>query len=137
MFPSRSNLMRTFFATFTLVKNKNIYAMNNFLILIQLTLGLSVAYVWTFRYGNVVKEFLLFGLSDLTRNLVGVSKIALATLIVAGIWYPSLVQVPAALMGLFMIAAQYFHFSVKNPLVKHIPSLILLALSAILAWSAN
>jgi hypothetical protein len=129
--------MRTFFATFTSVKNKNIYAMNNFLILIQLTLGLSVAYVWTFRYFNVVKEFTLFGLSDLTRNLVGVSKIALATLIVAGIWYPSLVQVPAALMGLFMIAAQYFHFSVKNPLVKHIPSLILLALSAILAWSAN
>jgi hypothetical protein len=129
--------MRTFFATFTSVKNKNIYAMDNFLNLIQLTLGLSVAYVWTFRYGNVVKEFLLFGLSDLTRNLVGVSKIALATLIVAGIWYPSLVQVPAALMGLFMVAAQYFHFSVKNPLVKHIPSLILLALSAILAWSAN
>ena len=129
--------MRTFFATFTSVKNKNIYAMNNFLILIQLTLGLSVAYVWTFRYFNVVKEFTLFGLSDLTRNLVGVSKIALATLIVAGIWYPSLVQVPAALMGLFLIAAQYFHFSVKNPLVKHIPSLILLALSAILAWSAN
>jgi hypothetical protein len=129
--------MRTFFATFTSVKNKNIYAMDNFLILIQLTLGLSVAYVWTFRYFNVVKEFTLFGLSDLTRNLVGVSKIALATLIVAGIWYPSLVQVPAALMGLFMVAAQYFHFSVKNPLVKHIPSLILLALSAILAWSAN
>lgn len=129
--------MRTFFATFTSVKNKNIYAMDNFLNLIQLTLGLSVAYVWTFRYFNVVKEFTLFGLSDLTRNLVGVSKIALATLIVAGIWYPSLVQVPAALMGLFMIAAQYFHFSVKNPLVKHIPSLILLALSAILAWSAN
>jgi hypothetical protein len=129
--------MRTFFATFTSVKNKNIYAMNNFLILIQLTLGLSVAYVWTFRYFNVVKEFTLFGLSDLTRNLVGVSKIALATLIIAGIWYPSLVQIPAVLMGLFMVAAQYFHFSVKNPLVKHIPSLILLALSAILAWSAN
>jgi hypothetical protein len=129
--------MRTFFATFTSVKNKNIYAMDNFLILIQLTLGLSVAYVWTFRYFNVVKEFTLFGLSDLTRNLVGVSKIALATLIIAGIWYPSLVQIPAVLMGLFMVAAQYFHFSVKNPLVKHIPSLILLALSAILAWSAN
>jgi hypothetical protein len=129
--------MRTFFATFTSVKNKNIYAMNNFLILIQLTLGLSVAYVWTFRYFNVVKEFTLFGLSDLTRNLVGVSKVALATLIITGIWYPSLVQIPAVLMGLFMVAAQYFHFSVKNPLVKHIPSLILLALSAILAWSAN
>ncbi|MDP4628467.1 MAG: DoxX family protein, partial [Schleiferiaceae bacterium] len=126
---------RTFFATFTTTKTQ--ITMDNFLNLIQLTLGLSVAYVWTFRYFNVVKEFSLFGLSDLTRNLVGVSKVALATLIVAGIWYPSLVQIPAALMGLFMVAAQYFHFSVKNPLVKHIPSLFLLALSAILAWSAN
>lgn len=117
--------------------HKNTNTMDNFLNLIQLTLGLSVAYVWTFRYFNVVKEFSLFGLSDLTRNLVGVSKVALATLIIAGIWYPSLVQIPAALMGLFMVAAQYFHFSVKNPLVKHIPSLFLLALSAILAWSAN
>jgi hypothetical protein len=111
--------------------------MDTFLNLIQLTLGLSVAYVWTFRYFNVVKEFSLFGLSDVTRNLVGVSKVALATLIIAGIWYPSLVQIPAVLMGLFMVAAQYFHFSVKNPLVKHIPSLLLLVLSAILAWSAN
>jgi hypothetical protein len=111
--------------------------MDNFTSLLQLTLGLSVAFVWTFRFDNVVKEFLLFGLSDLTRSLVGVSKIALATLIVAGIWYPSLVQIPAVLMGLFMVAAQYFHFSVKNPLVKHIPSFLLLALCAILALSAN
>jgi hypothetical protein len=117
--------------------HKNTNSMDTFLNLIQLTLGLSVAYVWTFRYFNVVKEFSLFGLSDVTRNLVGVSKVALATLIIAGIWYPSLVQIPAVLMGLFMVAAQYFHFSVKNPLVKHIPSLLLLVLSAILAWSAN
>ena len=117
--------------------DENQQTMDNFTSLLQLTLGLSVAFVWTFRFGNVVKEFSLFGLSDLTRSLVGVSKIALATLIVAGIWYPDLVQVPAALMGLFMVAAQYFHFSVKNPLVKHLPSLLLLALCAVLALSAN
>jgi hypothetical protein len=40
-------------------------------------------------------------------------------------------------MGLFMVAAQYFHFSVKNPLVKHVPSLLLLALCVVLALSAN
>ena len=117
--------------------DENRQTMDNFTSLLQLTLGLSVAFVWTFRFGNVVKEFSLFGLSDLTRSLVGVSKIALATLIVAGIWYPDLVQIPSVLMGLFMVAAQYFHFSVKNPLVKHIPSFLLLALCAILALSAN
>lgn len=104
--------------------------------LVQLTLALSVAYVWTFRFHNVIAEFKLFGLSDLTRNFVGVSKISLATLIVAGIWYPSLVFVPSILMGLFMIAAQYFHFRAKNPFSKHFPSLILLIVSAFLAFES-
>lgn len=105
--------------------------------LAQVTLGLSVAFVWIFRYDNVVKEFKQFGLSDLTRNFVGVSKIALSTLIIAGIWYSSMVQVSAAIMGLFMIAAQYFHFKIKNPFIKHLPALILLILSAIIAVGSN
>lgn len=98
-----------------------------------MVLALSVAYVWIFRYDNVVKEFRQFGLSDLTRNFVGATKIALATLLVAGIWFPSLVQIPSVLMGLFMISAQYFHFKIKNPLIKRLPSLILLILCAVVA----
>ena len=107
--------------------------MENLLSLAQMVLALSVAYVWIFRYDNVVKEFKQFGLNDLTRNFVGASKIALATLLVVGIWYPSLVQIPSVLMGLFMISAQYFHFKIKNLLIKHLPSLILLILCAVIA----
>ncbi len=107
--------------------------MENLSSLAQMVLALSVAYVWIFRYDNVVKEFKQFGLNDLTRNFVGASKIALATLLVVGIWYPSLVQIPSVLMGLFMISAQYFHFKIKNPLIKHLPSLILLILCAVIA----
>ena len=107
--------------------------MKNILSLAQIVLALSVAYVWIFRYDNVVKEFKQFGLSDLIRNFVGTSKIALATLLVAGIWYSSLVHIPAVLMGLFMISAQYFHFKVKNPFIKHLPSLILLILCVFIA----
>lgn len=107
--------------------------MENLFSLAQIVLALSVAYVWIFRYDNVIKEFRQFGLNDLTRNLVGATKIALATLLVAGIWYPSLVQISSVLMGLFMISAQYFHFKIKNPFVKHLPSLILLIISAIIA----
>ena len=107
--------------------------MENLSSLAQMVLALSVAYVWIFRYDNVVKEFRQFGLNDLTRNFVGATKIALATLLVAGIWYPSLVQIPSVLMGLFMISAQYFHFKIKNLFIKHLPSLILLILSAIIA----
>ena len=104
--------------------------------LAQVIVAISVAYVCIFRFDNVVKEFKQFGLSDLTRNLVGASKISLATLLVAGIWYSSLVFIPAILMGLLMIGAQYFHFKISNPFMKHLPSLILLVLSAFIAFSS-
>ena len=104
--------------------------------LAQLTVAISVAYVWIFRFDNVIKEFKQFGLSDLTRNMVGATKIALATLLVAGIWYSSLVFIPSVLMGLLMIGAQYFHFKISNPFIKHLPSLILLILSAFIAFSS-
>lgn len=107
---------------------------NIFLNVLQIALGLSVFYVWIFRFDNVVKEFKQFGLSDITRNFVGASKMALATLIIAGIWHSSLVQVSSIIMGLFMISAQYFHFKIKNPFIKHLPSLVLLILSAIIAF---
>ena len=101
--------------------------------LVQMTLALSVAYVWVFRFHNVVEEFKKFGLSDLTRNFVGATKISLATLLVVGIWHSSLVFIPSVLMGLLMIAAQYFHFKIRNSFIKHLPSLILLILCAFLA----
>lgn len=107
--------------------------MEKLTILVQVALAISVAYVWVFRFHNVVEEFKLFGLSDLTRNFVGATKISLATLLVVGIWYSTLVFIPSILMGVFMIAAQYFHFKAKNPFIKHLPSLILLILCAFLA----
>jgi len=110
--------------------------MEQLTIVVQIALAISVYYVWVFRFHNVIIEFKLFGLSDITRNFVGASKISLATLIVAGIWYSSLVFIPAVLMGLFMVGAQYFHFKAKNPFIKHLPSLILLILSAFLAFTS-
>lgn len=110
--------------------------MENFLIIAQVTVALSVAFVWTFRFHNVLAEFELFGLNDLTRNLVGVSKISLATLLVVGIWYPSLVVVSSLLMGCFMIAAQGFHFKIRNTFIKHLPSFVLLLLCVFIAYTS-
>ena len=102
--------------------------MKNYLILSQIIVAASVAYVWIFRYHVIIKEFKQFGLSDLTRTFVGASKVSIATLLVVGIWYPLLIPIPAILMGLFMLAAQYYHFKIKNPFIKHLPSLFLLTL---------
>jgi hypothetical protein len=108
--------------------------MENLIKLFQIIVAISVAFVWIFRYYNVVKEFKQFGLSDLTRNIIGATKISLATLLVVGIWYSSLVLIPAVLMGLLMIGAQFFHFKIKNTFIKHLPSLILLILCALIAF---
>ncbi len=107
--------------------------MGNFSVIAQLIVAISIVIVWVFRFDNIVKEFNQYGLSDLTRTLVGSSKIALATLLVAGIWYPSLVPIPALLMAFLMLSAQYFHFKVNNPWHKRMPSLFLLLLCLFIA----
>lgn len=94
----------------------------------QIIVAASVYYVWIFRYFNVIKEFKQFGLSDLTRSFIGATKISLATLLIVGIWHPEFVTIPAILMGLLMVSAQFFHFKIKNPFIKHLPSLVLLIL---------
>ena len=107
--------------------------MTNYTIIAQVIVALSIGYVWIFRFDNIVKEFKQYGLSDLTRTIVGSSKIALSTLLIAGIWYPGLVLIPTLLIAFLMLAAQYFHFKVSNSWRKHIPSLLLLILSLFIA----
>ena len=107
--------------------------MNTYASAAQIIVALSVGFVWVFRFDNIVKEFRQYGLSDLTRTMVGATKIILATLLVVGIWYPALVLIPALLMGLLMVAAQYFHFKANNPWSKHLPSLFLLVLCVFIA----
>lgn len=110
--------------------------MENITITAQLIVALSVAYVWIFRFENIVKEFKQYGLSNLTRTMVGAAKLVLATLLVVGIWHSELVLIPAILMGVLMVAAQYFHFKAGNPWQKRLPSLVLLLLSAYIALAA-
>ena len=99
----------------------------------QLIIAISIVIVWVFRFDNIVLEFKQYGLSTLTRSMVGAAKLVLATLLVVGVWYPALVLIPALLMALLMISAQYFHFKVNNPFQKRIPALFLLGLCLFVA----
>lgn len=103
----------------------------------QIIVALSIGIVWVFRFDNIVKEFKQYGLSDLVRTMVGSAKIVLATLLVVGIWYPTLVLIPALLMAFLMISAQYFHFKSKNSWKKRIPSLFLLILCILIAFESQ
>jgi hypothetical protein len=99
----------------------------------QLIIAISIVIVWVFRFDNIVLEFKQYGLSNLMRSMVGAAKLVLATLLVVGVWYPALVLIPALLMALLMISAQYFHFKVNNPFQKRIPALFLLSLCLFVA----
>ena len=107
--------------------------MTNYSIIAQVIVALSIGYVWIFRFDNIVKEFNQYGLSDLTRTVVGSAKIALSTLLIAGIWYSDLVLIPALLIAFLMLSAQYFHFKVNNPWQKRIPSMLLLVICLFIA----
>ena len=111
--------------------------MENSIKIAQIIVALSVVFVWTFRFHNVLKEFKQFGLSDLTRNFIGATKISLSTLLVVGVWYPSLVLIPSICMAFLMLSAQYFHFKIRNSFIKHLPSLVLLILSVTIAYSSS
>ena len=107
--------------------------MENFAILAQLIIAISILVVWVFRFDNIVVEFKQYDLSDLVRSMVGASKIALATLLVVGIFYEEVVFISALLMAFLMVCAQIAHIKVKNPLSKYIPSFLLLILSLFVA----
>ena len=107
--------------------------MENIAILAQLIIAISILVVWVFRFDNIVVEFKQYDLSDLVRSMVGASKIALATLLVVGIFYKEVVFISALLMAFLMVCAQIAHIKVKNPLSKYIPSFLLLILSLFVA----
>ena len=111
--------------------------MQTYTTIAQIIIASSVCYIWIFRFDNIVLEFKQYQLPDVVRNMVGASKIALSTLLVAGIWFQQLVFIPALLMAFLMLSAQYFHFKVKNPWVKHVPSLVFLLLSVFVAASVS
>ena len=103
---------------------------------LQIIVALSIVYVWVFRFDNIVTEFKQYNLSNLTRNIVGASKISLSTLLVTGIWFPSLVLISSIAMAFLMVCAQIAHFKVKNPWSKHLPSFVLLIISIVIAGIA-
>ena len=107
--------------------------MQNIATIAKIIIAVSVIVVWVFRFDNIVKEFKQYGLSNLVRNIVGASKIALSTTLLIGIFYKQVVFYSALIMALLMVCAQIAHIKVKNPFIKYVPSFFLLILSLFVA----
>ena len=110
--------------------------------LAQTIIGLGLLNVWLirarkstdFRGGaakTLAEEFAVYGLPSWSYPIVGICKVALATLLLAGIWYSPVTR-PASLgIAVFMLGAVIMHAKVRDPLLKAIPASTLLCLSII------
>ena len=109
-------------------------SMRQLTICLQALVAASIFFVWVVRYPNIVEEFKGYGLSGPLRDLVGILKLTFALLLLIGVERPFFAVVGGIGIFLLMGAAILTHLRVKNAVVKMLPSLALLACSAIIAW---
>jgi len=93
----------------------------------------SVLFVWVVRYSNIVEEFKQFGYPAWLRDLVGISKLTLVTLMMTGGMEG--IRIGSVGISLLMLAALATHVRIGNPFPKMLPSLTLLVLNLVLFFS--
>ena len=93
----------------------------------------SVLFVWVVRYSNIVEEFKQFGYPAWLRDLVGISKLTLVTLMMTGGMEGT--RIGSAGISLLMLAALATHLRIGNPFPKMLPALSLLGLNLVLFFS--
>lgn len=114
-------------------------------IALQLILGLGVLNVWLLRARqstpyrgsdaqDLKGEFLAYGLPAPVFWAVGAIKIGAALALIAGIWIPELVLPAAGVLAFLMAMAIAVHFKVRDALIKSVPAIMMLAMSAGLTY---
>jgi hypothetical protein len=114
--------------------------MDKVTVLIQLVIAFGIFNVWILRFnkatawrgGNattMAEEFRVYGLSDLTRTIVGALKLSSASLLLVGIWFPPVAQLAAGIIAVLMLAAVLMHFKVSDPVQKSLPAFSMFVLS--------
>ena len=109
-------------------------------IIAQAIVGIGIYNVWLLRSSkstawrggeskSMKEEFSTYGLSEVALYIVGFLKLTFATLLIVGIWVPSIVEVAALGMCILMSGAIAMHVKIKDPLIKSLPAATLLALS--------
>ncbi len=110
---------------------------------LQVVVGLGLLNVWLVRARSATayrggdakslkEEFAVYGLPDWTFYLVGGLKIVSGVLLIIGIWVPSLIRVPAAIVAALMVGALAMHAKAKDPVSRYLPALgVLIASVAI------
>ena len=117
--------------------------MENLHIAIQIIIAIGIFNVWVIKLNkssiyrggdskNMESEFRAYCFKSFFMKIIGFLKLSLACLLVAGIWFPNLVDVSAFFMGCLMIGAIGAHVKINDSLIKSLPAFIILSLSSIL-----
>jgi putative oxidoreductase len=109
--------------------------MKEVIIATQLTISFVLLNVWILRYQQMKDEFKHYRLPNWLRIFTCVSKVSLAILLILGIWDQSLTLLSVQLLMVLMAFALLAHLRVKNPIVKALPALSLLAMSLFIKMS--
>lgn len=115
-------------------------------IAIQVIIAVSIFNVWIIRFGkptswrgstakSMKEEFEAYGLPLWFMKLIGFLKLALASLLIAGIFAPVLIKPAAIGMAVLMLGAITMHIKVKDPVIKSFPAFSFLVLSLILIFA--
>ena len=110
----------------------------------QIIVALGIFKVWVVRPGrttpfrggnarNMREEFAVYGLPAWFMILVGTLKLMCATLLLAGLWFPTLTQPAAIALAVLMLGAVSMHVKVRDPLKKALPSVCVLLMCLFVA----
>ena len=105
--------------------------------ILQVIVALGLLNVWlvrarastAYRGGSaqsLKEEFATYGLPEWSFYAVGALKIGAAVLLLAGIWIPGIVRLPALVVAALMVGALAMHAKAKDPLTKSLPAFLML-----------
>jgi hypothetical protein len=72
-------------------------------------------------------------MSEKTMYAVGATKVSLASLMLAGLWWPKLVRPASGGLAALMLGAIAMHLKVKDPIKRALPAISVFSLSTISA----
>tara|TARA_R110002126_G_scaffold29583_2_gene97503 strand:+ start:5219 stop:5596 length:378 start_codon:yes stop_codon:yes gene_type:complete len=113
----------------------------NLTTILQTVVALGLLNVWLMRSSRstayrggssqtLKEEFAAYGLPVWFFYLVGVLKVGSAIALIVGLWVPSLVMPAAGVVVGLMLGALVMHIKVRDPILKSLPALLVLAMSA-------
>jgi len=113
----------------------------------QLIIGVGLLNVWLVRFnkrtsyrgggaGTLREEFKAYQLPSAAFYVVGALKITAGILLLAGLWWPLPVRAAAAVVAVLMVGAMLMHTRIKDPILKSVPAVVLLAMCLVLVVRA-